>query len=220
MSNPAALNRVYQTGIVAILRAPRGERLADAAEALLAGGVDVVEISFTVPAAHRVLEQIANRLGDKILLGAGTVLDPETARIAMLSGAEFIVSPTVNLKVIEICRRYAKPVMPGAMTPTEALTAWQAGADVIKLFPSEITGVKLVKAIQGPMPQIPLMPTGGVNQETAADFIRAGAYALGMGTTLAPKDAVANGDLNRITSLATKFREIVKTTRQEMVAET
>ena len=218
MSNLAALNRVYQTGVVAILRAPSGERLAEVAEALLAGGVEVVEVTFTVPAAHRVLEQIADRLGDKLLLGAGSVLDPETARIAMLSGAEFIVSPTVNLKVIEICRRYAKPVMPGAMTPTEALSAWQAGADIIKLFPSEITGPKLIKAIHGPMPQIPLMPTGGVNLETAADFIRAGACALGMGSTLAPKDAIISGDMNRIESLARQFIEIVQETRKEMAA--
>ncbi len=212
------MNRVYQTGVVAILRAPSGERLADVAEALLAGGVEVVEVTFTVPAAHRVLEQIADRLGDKLLLGAGSVLDPETARIAMLSGAEFVVSPTVNLQVIEICRRYAKPVMPGAMTPTEALTAWQAGADVIKLFPSEITGPKLIKAIHGPMPQIPLMPTGGVNLETAADFIRAGACALGMGGSLAPKDAIASSDMNRIESLARQFIEIVKETRKQMAA--
>ena len=218
MSNTAALNRVYNTGVVAILRAPSGERLADVAEALLAGGVEVIEVTFTVPAAHRVLEQIADRLGDKLLLGAGSVLDPETARIAMLSGAEFIVSPTVNLKVIEICRRYAKPIMPGAMTPTEALTAWQAGADIIKLFPSEVTGPKLIKAIHGPMPQIPLMPTGGVNLETAADFIRAGACALGMGSTLAPKDAIAAGDMRRIESLASQFINIVRTTRREMAA--
>ena len=218
MSNPAALSRVYNTGVVAILRAPSGERLADVAEALLAGGVEVIEVTFTVPAAHRVLEKIADRLGDKLLLGAGSVLDPETARIAMLSGAEFIVSPTVNLKVIEICRRYAKPVMPGAMTPTEALTAWQAGADIIKLFPSEVTGPKLIKAIHGPMPQIPLMPTGGVNLETAGDFIRAGACALGMGSTLAPKDSIAAGDMRRIESLAGQFIKIVKTTRQEMAA--
>ena len=218
MSNTAALNRVYNTGVVAILRAPSGERLADVAEALLAGGVEVIEVTFTVPAAHRVLEQIADRLGDKLLLGAGSVLDPETARIAMLSGAEFIVSPTVNLKVIEICRRYAKPIMPGAMTPTEALTAWQAGADIIKLFPSEVTGPKLIKAIHGPMPQIPLMPTGGVNLETAADFIRAGACALGMGGTLAPKDAIAAGDMRRIESLASQFINIVRTTRREMAA--
>ncbi|MBN2293229.1 MAG: bifunctional 4-hydroxy-2-oxoglutarate aldolase/2-dehydro-3-deoxy-phosphogluconate aldolase [Pirellulales bacterium] len=219
MSNPAALQRVHQTGVVAILRASSGERLVDVAEALLAGGVEVVEVTFSVPAAHRVLEKIADRLGDKLLLGAGSVLDPETARIAMLSGAEFIVAPTVNLDVIEICRRYAKPIMPGAMTPTEVLTAWQAGADIIKLFPSEITGPKLIKAIHGPLPQIPLMPTGGVNQETAGEFIRAGACALGMGSTLAPKDAIMNGDLKRIESLGRQFIEIVKKTRKEIAAE-
>lgn len=213
MSKTAALERVFKTGVVAILRAPSGERLVEVAEALLAGGVEVIEVTFTVPAAHRVLEKIAERLGGKILLGAGSVLDSETARIAMLSGAEFIVTPTVNLDVIEICRRYAKPVMPGAMTPTETLTAWQAGADIVKLFPSEVTGPKLIKAIHGPLPQIPLMPTGGVNLDTAAEFIKAGACALGMGSTLAPKEAIEKGDMRMIESLARQYVGIVRESR-------
>ena len=135
---------------MAVIRAASGERLADVAEALLAGGVEVMEVTFTVPQAHRVLEQVAERLGDTILLGAGTVLDTETARIALLSGAEFIVSPTVNLDVIRLCRRYDKLVMPGAFTPTEVLTAWEAGADIVKIFPSDITGPAYLKALLRP----------------------------------------------------------------------
>jgi 2-dehydro-3-deoxyphosphogluconate aldolase / (4S)-4-hydroxy-2-oxoglutarate aldolase len=216
----SSLARVFDSGLVAILRAPTGQRLADVAEALLAGGVDVVEVTFTVPGAAGVLEQVADRLGDRVLLGAGSVLDTETARIAMLAGAEFIVSPTVNLDVIEMCRRYGKPVMPGAMTPTEVLAAWQAGADIVKVFPSEVTGPKHLKAIHGPLPQIPLMPTGGVNLDTAAEFLRAGACALGVGGALAPARAIADGDVAQIESLARQFVEVVKRTREELGART
>lgn len=216
MNKTAALARVFDTGLVAILRAPSGQRLADVAEALLAGGVEVIEVTFTVPFAHRVVEQVADRIGDKILLGAGSILDTETARAAMLAGAEFIVSPTVNLEVIEMCRRYAKPVMPGAMTPTEVLTAWQAGADIVKVFPSEVTGPAHLKAIHGPLPQIPLMPTGGVNLQTVADFLRAGACALGVGGALAPASAVAAGDLTKIESTARQFVAAVKQAREEL----
>jgi 2-dehydro-3-deoxyphosphogluconate aldolase / (4S)-4-hydroxy-2-oxoglutarate aldolase len=216
MDKTAALSRVFNSGIVAILRAPSGQKLADVAEALLAGGVEVIEITFTVPAAHRVVEKVAERLGDEIVLGAGSILDTETARIAMLSGAEFIVSPTVNLKVIEMCHRYGKLVMPGAMTPTEVLTAWEAGGDVIKVFPSEVTGPRHLKAIHGPMPQIPLMPTGGVNLDTAAEFLRAGACALGVGGALVPTDAIAKGDLTKIETLARQFVAVVNETRNKM----
>jgi len=216
MSESPALRRVSSTGVVAILRAPDGRRLADVAEALLAGGIDIIEVTFTVPQAHRVLEQVAERLGNRILLGAGSILDTETARIAMLSGAEFIVTPTVNLDVIGMCRRYSKPVMPGAMTPTEVLTAWQAGADIVKVFPSEITGPAHLKAIHGPLPQIPLMPTGGVNLQTAPDFLRAGACALGVGGALASAKAIAEGDLAKLESTARAFIEVVQETRRSL----
>lgn len=214
MSKSDQLARVLDSGIVAILRAPSGELLADVAGALVAGGVDVVEITFTVPRAHHVLERIADQLGDEILLGAGTVLDAETARIAMLAGAEFIVSPVVRRDVIEICRRYDKLVMPGALTPTEVLTAWEAGADIVKVFPSDTGGAAYLKALRGPLPQVLLMPTGGVNLETAADFIKAGACALGIGSSLVEKEAVANGDFARIESLARQYVRIVREARQ------
>lgn len=208
-----SLDRVVESGIVAVIRASRGELLVDVCEALLAGGVEVAEITFTVPDALRVLENVTDRLGDQMLLGAGTVLDTETARAAMLAGAEFIVSPTVNLDVIRLCRRYDKVVMPGALTPTEVLSAWEAGADIVKVFPSDVTGPKYLKALHGPLPQVRLMPTGGVNLDTAADFLRAGACALGIGGSLVESKAVETGDLERISSLARKYVEIVKEVR-------
>ncbi len=215
MSKDRTVSRIVQSGVVAVLRAPNGDLLSDVAEALLAGGVEAVEITFTVPGAHRVLEQVADRLGDKILLGAGTVLDPETARVALLAGAEFVVSPTVNLDVIRLCRRSDKGILPGALTPTEVLTAWEAGADIVKVFPSDLTGPKYLKALHGPLPQVRLMPTGGVNLDTAADFLRAGAVALGIGGSLVESKAVADRDMARIELLARKYVEIVKQTRQE-----
>jgi 2-dehydro-3-deoxyphosphogluconate aldolase/(4S)-4-hydroxy-2-oxoglutarate aldolase len=207
------LARILNTGIVAVVRAPSGEVLADAAEALVAGGVDCVEITFTVPKAHRVLESVADRLGDKVLLGAGTVLDPETARTALLSGARFIVSPTVNLETIRLCKRYTATVMPGALTPTEILSAWEAGADIVKVFPSEITGAAYLKALRGPLPHVRLMPTGGVTLSTAADFLKAGACALGIGGSLVAADAIKNREWTGIEELARKYVQIVRDTR-------
>ena len=216
MPSESQLQRVLNSGIVAVVRAPSGELLVDVAEALLAGGVDVMEITFTVPQAHRVLERVAEKLGDRVLLGAGTVLDSETCRVALLAGAQFIVAPTVNLQVIEQCRRYGKLVMPGALTPTEIVAAWQAGADIVKVFPSELTGPGYLKAIHGPLPQIRLMPTGGVNLDTAAAFLKAGACALGIGGSLVEAKAVAAGDFARIESLARQYVSLVERTRREL----
>lgn len=210
------LARVLKTGLVAVVRADRGDQLADVAEALCAGGVDVLEITFTVPRAHRVLEQVADRLGDKILLGAGTVLDPETARIAILSGAEYIVSPHTNVEVIELCNRYSKLSLPGALTPTEVITAWEAGADIVKVFPSDLTGPAYLKALHGPYPHVRLMPTGGVNLKTAPDYLRAGACALGVGSSLVNSKMIAAGNLEPIQSLASQFVSVVRQTRDEM----
>lgn len=210
------LSRILDCGVVAVMRSDRGDILADVAEALSAGGVIAVEVTFTVPQAHRVLEAVANRLGQKVVLGAGTVLDPETARIALLSGAEFIVSPTLNLHVIEMCKRYGKLVFPGAFTPTEILTAWEAGADVVKVFPADVGGPNYFRAIHGPLPSVRLMPTGGVDLTTAADFIRAGACALGVGTALVRPQLVRAGEFREIEALARQFVEIVRRTRAEL----
>ncbi|WP_425617984.1 bifunctional 4-hydroxy-2-oxoglutarate aldolase/2-dehydro-3-deoxy-phosphogluconate aldolase [Anatilimnocola sp. NA78] len=215
MPAPRPLDRVFDSCIVAVIRAESGEKLVDVAEALLAGGVEVMEVTFTVPKAVQVLERVADKLGDRVLLGAGTVLDPETCRAAFLAGAQFIVSPTVNVQVIEMCKRYSKLVMPGAFTPTEVVTAWQAGADIVKIFPSEITGPKYLKALHGPLPHIRLMPTGGVNLETAADFLKAGACALGVGSSLVDPKLVATGDLKKIENLARQYQQIVKEYRSK-----
>ncbi|PHS11623.1 MAG: 2-dehydro-3-deoxyphosphogluconate aldolase [Blastopirellula sp.] len=213
MDKQQVLARIENTGIVAVLRADDGKILVDVAEALLAGGIDTLEVTFTVPKAHKVLETVADQLGDRIVLGAGTVLDSETARIAMLSGAQYIVSPAVNLGVIEICQRYSKAIMPGALTPTEVITAWQAGADIVKVFPSDLTGPSYLKALKAPLPQVKLMPTGGVNLETAADFIQAGACCLGIGGSLVEKSALQANDMQRIQDLAAQYVKIVKETR-------
>jgi 2-dehydro-3-deoxyphosphogluconate aldolase/(4S)-4-hydroxy-2-oxoglutarate aldolase len=213
MSKEFDLARVLNSRIVAVVRSTHVGQLTDVAEALMAGGVEVIEITFTVPRAHRVLEQMADRLGDKILLGAGTVLDSETARTALLAGAKFIVSPTLNLDVIRLCQRYDKLVLPGALTPTEVLTAWEHGADIVKIFPSDLTGPPYLKALHGPLPQIRLMPTGGVNLLTAADFLRAGACALGIGGSLVEAEAVAAGNMARIESLARQYVQVVRETR-------
>ncbi|RIK76593.1 MAG: 2-dehydro-3-deoxyphosphogluconate aldolase [Planctomycetota bacterium] len=212
MNHRTPLDRVLQSGIVAVIRSSDGAVLG-VAEALVAGGVDVVEITFTVPRADVVVARLAEQMGDRALVGAGTVLDAETARIAILAGAKFVVTPVVSLGVIELCRRYGVPVFCGAFTPTEVLTAWQAGADIVKVFPAEIGGPAHLKALRGPLPQIRLMPTGGVNLQTAAEFLRAGACALGVGGALVDERTIAAREFERITSLARQFTEIVQTFR-------
>jgi 2-dehydro-3-deoxyphosphogluconate aldolase/(4S)-4-hydroxy-2-oxoglutarate aldolase len=205
--------RVVSSGIVGIIRAPDGKQLVDVAQALVAGGVDVLEVTFTVPQAHRVLEQVADALGDKVLLGAGTVLDPETCRTAILAGAEFIVSPGTNIEVIRMCRRYSKLSLPGALTPTEVITAWENGADFVKVFPCDVLGPAHIKALKGPLPQVRMIPTGGVTLETAAEFLKAGAAALGIGSALVEPKAIANRDFARIESLAKQYVKIVNDAR-------
>src|SRR4051812_17243557 len=191
MSRESHLRRVLDGGIVAIIRCPHGGKLVDACRALADGGVTTVEITMTVPDAVDVLRQVRAALGDRILLGAGTVLDPETARAVLLAGAEFVVSPTLNLDVIRLCRRYDRLVMPGAFTPTEILRAWEAGADIVKVFPAEVVGPAFFKAVRGPLPQVRIMPTGGVDLTTASAFLQAGACCLGVGSQLVEPQAVA-----------------------------
>jgi 2-dehydro-3-deoxyphosphogluconate aldolase/(4S)-4-hydroxy-2-oxoglutarate aldolase len=210
--------RLLSSGIVGIIRAPDGKQLVDVARALLAGGIDVLEVTFTVPQAHKVLEQVTDALGDKVLLGAGTVLDPETCRTAILAGAEFIVSPGTNLDVIRMCKRYSKLALPGALTPTEVITAWEAGADFVKVFPCDVLGPAHLRALRGPLPQVRMIPTGGVTLETAADFLKAGAAALGIGSALVDAKSIANRDFGRIESLARQYVEIVRATRAAMKA--
>lgn len=210
MGSPSSVvASIEASKIVAVVRAPSPSKAVDICQALLEGGVDVLEITFTVPNAVDVIRTVHEQLGDRCLLGAGTVLDTETGRAAILAGAEFIVSPTLNLDLIRLCKRYGKAVMPGAYTPTEILTAWEAGADIVKVFPADVGGPAFFKAIRGPLPQIKLMPTGGVNLDTAPSFLAAGACALGAGSSLIPNKAVESGDMGQITERAKEFVKCV-----------
>ena len=213
MSRETTLKRLLDGGIIAVVRAENGDQLARAVAALADGGVIAAEITFTVPDAIEVIRTVRRELGDRVVVGAGTVLDPETARAALLAGAEFIVGPTLNPEVIRLCRRYDKAVMPGAFTPTEVLAAWEAGADIVKVFPAEVGGPSYFKALRGPLPQVRLMPTGGVDLETAGPFLKAGACCLGVGSALVEPEAVRSGNAERLRELATRYAAIVRSTR-------
>ena len=210
MSRDATLKRILDGGIVAVVRAESGESLVKVVRALAEGGVTAAEITFTVPDAIEVIRQVRHEVGEAVVLGAGTVLDPETARAALLAGAEYIVAPTVNVEVIRLCRRYDKVVMPGALTPTEVVTAWESGADVVKIFPADFGGPAYLKALRGPLPQVRVMPTGGVDLTTAESFLKAGACCLGVGGSLVEAKAVASGDFGRIRDLAAQYSALVR----------
>jgi 2-dehydro-3-deoxyphosphogluconate aldolase / (4S)-4-hydroxy-2-oxoglutarate aldolase len=210
MSRETTLRRILDGGIVAVVRSESGEKLAQVVRALADGGVTAAEITFTVPDAVGVIRRVREELGDDVILGAGTVLDPETARAALLAGAEYIVAPTVNLEVIRLCRRYDKVVMPGALTPTEIVAAWEAGADVVKIFPADLGGPAYLKALRAPLPQVKMMPTGGVDLNTAEAFLKAGACCLGIGGSLVEPKAVAAGDFARLRDLAAQYVAIVR----------
>ncbi|HVJ07647.1 MAG TPA: bifunctional 4-hydroxy-2-oxoglutarate aldolase/2-dehydro-3-deoxy-phosphogluconate aldolase [Acidisarcina sp.] len=214
MTKAQVLARIHDAGLLPVLRASSSEQALALAGALEAGGITVLEITMTVPGAVEVIRRLVLEAGDRLLIGAGTVLDPETARACMLAGAEFIVSPSLNVKTIEICQRYGIAVLPGALTPTEVVTAWQAGADVVKVFPcSAVGGAKYLKALKAPLPQIELIPTGGVSLATASEFLEAGAYALGVGSDLVDAKAIQAGRPESITENARKYRTIVQQAR-------
>lgn len=205
MTKLEQMRRIEACGIVAIIRANSANELIDAVAAIYAGGVDVIEVTMTTPNALQVISDVSSTYGDSVLVGAGSVLDAETARAVMLSGAEFIVSPVVKTDVIEICNRYGKIVIPGAFTPTEILMAWEAGADYVKVFPSSGVGASYIKDVKAPLPQIPLVPTGGINVENAAEFIRAGASALGVGSSLVNNQLIEAGEFEFLTERAKKL---------------
>lgn len=208
------LNELFDVGVVAVIRAEDPSALVDVGEALLAGGVHFVEITMTVPGALQIIEEASEKLKDKgVRIGVGTVVDAETGRLAIRAGASYVVSPIVDLEVIEMCKRHDVAVMPGAMTPTEAFLAWQAGADIVKIFPAGVGGPGFFKDMQGPLPQIKLMPTGSVNLETAPQFIKAGACAVGVGGSLAGKKLIADRAFDTIASNARKFVEVVAAAR-------
>src|SRR5580704_15163195 len=217
MSKETHLRQGLSCGIVAVVRSQDSQQLVEVVRALADGGVTVAEITMTVPGALDVLRQVRSALGDRVLLGAGTILDTETARAALLAGAEYLVAPTLNLDVIRLCQRYDKLVMPGAFTPTEILTAWEAGADIVKEFPAEVVGPAFFKAVRAPLPQIKIMPTGGVDLNTAVEFLKAGACCLGVGGQLVEAKAVAERNFDRIRDLARQYVAIVKQFRQSVV---
>ena len=213
-SREKAIGLIREVGLVPIVRAPSPEDAFRAAEAIISGGIGIAEITMTVPNAIRAMERVTERYGDKVLLGAGTILDPESCRAALLAGAEFIVTPSLDVRVIEMARRYSKPCFPGALTPTEVLTAWQAGADMVKIFPAgPVGGPKYIKALKGPFPQIDFVPTGGVNLETTPEFIKAGAAAVAVGGELVDVKALREGKVDVITSNARRFMDAVRSGR-------
>ncbi len=213
-SKEKALALIRQVGVIPIVRASSPEDAFRAAEAIVAGGIGIAEITMTVPNAIRVMERVAERFGDKVLLGAGTVLDPESCRAALLAGAEFIVTPSFDVRVIAVARRYSKVAIPGALTPTEILTAWQAGADLVKIFPcGPVGGPEYLKALRGPLPHIEFVPTGGVTLETTPAYIRAGAAAVAVGSELVDLKALQAGKVDAITAKARQFAEAVRSAR-------
>ena len=214
MEKSDVLQRIREMGIVPIVRASSGDEAMAVIEAIRAGGINVLEITMTIPGAIKVIEQVVGRYGDEVLVGAGTVLDAETARTCILAGAQFVVSPALNPATIELCRRYSVTVCPGALTPTEVVTAWQAGADVVKIFPcSAMGGASYLKALKAPLPQIELIPTGGVSLQTAAEFINAGALALGVGSDLVDTKAIRAGQPEKVTNAARAYVVAVQAAR-------
>ncbi len=206
------LHELWESGVVAVMRADNPAQLKDAALALNEGGIIFIEVTMTTPGALRVIEEVSGSLKNSTI-GAGTVLDAETARAAILAGAEFIVSPHLNLKVIEMCHRYSKIVAPGAFTPTEVVTAWQAGADLVKIFPASVGGPDYIRALLAPLPQVRLLPTGGVEVDNAGDFIRAGSFAVAAGSNLVPKGYLKEKNFSGITQLARNLVEAVRAAR-------
>ena len=215
MSKSDHLETILETGVVAIMRARSADQLLEAAEAVLAGGVKAIEVTMTTPGALDVIRQAVSKFGSEVLFGVGSVLDPETARSAMLAGAQFVVCPTLNIKTIEICNRYSVPVMPGAYTPTELLTAWEAGATIVKVFPASVGGPAYIKAVKAPLPHIRLAAVGGVDLNNTADFIRAGVDIVGVGGELVSQKLLDAKDFTAITERARGFREQVEKGRQK-----
>ena len=206
------ISRIRDCGIVAVVRAESSDQARRISDACLEGGVAAVEITFTVPGAHKVIEQLAATYSSgEMILGAGTVMDPETARIAILSGAQYVVSPYLNIDTVKLCNRYRIPVMPGAMTIKEVVERMEAGADIIKIFPGELFGPRIIKAIKGPLPQAQLMPTGGVDLDNVQEWIKAGAAAVGAGSSLT--SGAKTGDYASITRKAKEFVAKIKETR-------
>jgi len=214
LSKQDVMRRITEIGLVPVVRAQSAEEAMKAIDAIRAGGVPVLEITMTVPRALSLMEEVSRRYGRDVVLGAGTVLDAETARACILAGAQFVVSPAVDLGTIACCRKYSVPVFPGALTPTEVVTAWTAGADAVKVFPcGAVGGASYIKSLKAPLPHIEMIPTGGVSLKTAADFVKAGSLALGVGADLVDTVAIREGRFQDVTDRAKQYLEIVREAR-------
>ncbi|WP_224447077.1 bifunctional 4-hydroxy-2-oxoglutarate aldolase/2-dehydro-3-deoxy-phosphogluconate aldolase [Haloprofundus salilacus] len=207
------LERIVDSGVVAVMRGADADSLIETAEALERGGVSAIEITADNPGAMEMIRDVSSAFDDEVIVGAGTVLDGETARNTLLAGAEFVVGPNFEPDVVETCNRYNAVVAPGIMTPTEAVRAMEAGSDFVKVFPASTLGPGHLKSMKGPLGQIPMMPTGGVDVDNAAEFIEAGAMVVGAGSALVDGDAVANGDFDAITEQARRFSEVIDEAR-------
>ena len=215
MSRVDVIKKIKETGVIPVVRATSADEAMRAIDAIREGGISILEITMTVPGAVALIEQVAKAYGDDATVGAGTVLDPETATACISAGAQFVVSPALNLETIGCCQRHDVAVMPGALTPTEVVQAWKGGADFVKVFPAgAVGGPSYLKALKAPLPQIELIPTGGVSLKTAADFIKAGAAALGVGADLVDIKAIREGQASLITERAKQFIEIVREARK------
>ena len=214
MRHEQIIAAIRDIGVVPVVRTSTAESAIKAIQAVYRGGIRAAEITMTVPGAIKALEKLADEFGDKIVLGAGTVLDPETCRACMLAGAQFFVTPALKHSTIEMAKRYSKVILPGALTPTEVLTAWEAGADFIKVFPaSAVGGAKYIKALKGPFPHIEMVPTGGVSIETTPDFLKAGAAAVAAGTELIDEKTIQEGRYEVFEERARLFVAAVKSAR-------
>ncbi|MGH9882654.1 MAG: bifunctional 4-hydroxy-2-oxoglutarate aldolase/2-dehydro-3-deoxy-phosphogluconate aldolase [Pyrinomonadaceae bacterium] len=219
MRKDEILKHITDIGIVPVVRAESAAEALAVVDAIRAGGVSILEITMTVPGAVNVIAEIAHKYGNDVVVGAGTVIDSETARQCILAGAQFVVGPSLNISVIETCQQHSIAVCPGALTPTEVVTAWQAGADIVKIFPcGAVGGARYLKALKAPLPQIRMMPTGGVTLETASDFIAAGAVALGVGADLVDLKAIRNGEPEKVTRAAAAYVEAVRQARASTAA--
>ena len=214
MEKRDVFNRMITEGLIPVIRVSSAKEAIDVADAIKEGGVTLIEITMSVQGAIDAIKELTQKYKDEIIMGAGTILDAETGRAALLAGAQFIVSPTLNLDLVQLAHRYSAVVIPGAMTPTEILTAWNAGADMVKVFPAaQLGGPEYLKALRGPLPQILLVPTGGVNLQNAGAFVKAGATALGVGGELVDKKAVKEKKFNIITENTRAFLKAIKEAR-------
>lgn len=211
------MEMIMSEGIVAIMRADSSEQLLAAADAIRAGGLHVIEVTMTTPGALDIVREATHAYGSAVAFGVGSVLDAETARAAILAGAHFVVSPTLSPKTVEMCRRYSVPVIPGALSPTEILTAWEMGADAVKVFPASLGGPAYIKDIKAPLPQIRLVAVGGVDSSNTSDFIRAEADAVGVGSALVSSELLRTGDFSAITERARELVRSVAAGRQASV---